>query len=122
MAIYIPNMDSKAFEEICKEKGLQFIYISVQPHGRLVDADKIHFTGEYGGKRVTTKSLIDAMPTVIPAESETKTCYNCFWGGDGEEIDDCGHCWLHNGEADFEQPPKDKGCGEWKPKEGVDPA
>lgn len=42
-----------------------------------------------------------------------KTCCNCFWGGNGEEIDDYGHCWLHNGEADFEQPDKMKGCKEW---------
>ena len=42
--------------------------IPVPDHGRLVDADKIHFTGEYGGIRVATKSLIDAMPTVIPAD------------------------------------------------------
>lgn len=42
-----------------------------------------------------------------------KNCYNCFWGGDGEEIADCGHCWLHNGEPDFVQPDKEKGCDEW---------
>ena len=42
-----------------------------------------------------------------------KNCYTCFWGGDGEEIDDRGHCWMHNGEVDFTQPPKDQGCDEW---------
>lgn len=42
-------------------------------------------------------------------------CYNCFYGGDGEEINDYGHCWLNNGEPDFEQD-KDKGCDEWKPR------
>ena len=47
-----------------------------------------------------------------------KNCYTCFWGGDGEEIDDCGHCWKHNGEVDFEQPPKDQGCDEWTRKDG----
>ena len=38
-AIYIPNMDAKEFDKICAEKGLQFIYTQVQPHGRLIDAD-----------------------------------------------------------------------------------
>ena len=42
-----------------------------------------------------------------------KTCYNCFWGGNGEEVDDYGHCWLHNGEPDFVQPNKQYGCEEW---------
>jgi len=49
-----------------------------------------------------------------------KTCYNCCWGdqGDSEFGDNIsGHCWKHNGEADFEQPPKDFGCEEWM---GVD--
>lgn len=43
----------------------------------------------------------------------SKTCYTCAWGGSGEEINDLGPCWLHNGEVDFHQPPKDQGCDEW---------
>lgn len=42
-AIYIPNMDAKEFEKICVEKGLQFIYTQVQPHGRLIDGDSKTF-------------------------------------------------------------------------------
>lgn len=44
------------------------------------------------------------------------TCYNCYYGGDGEELDDYGHCWKHNGEVDFDQPDKDDGCEEWARK------
>ena len=44
------------------------------------------------------------------------SCYSCFYGGDGEEICDRGHCWLHNGEVEFVQPPKELGCDEWKPR------
>jgi hypothetical protein len=41
-AIYIPNMDAKEFDKICAEKGLQFIYIPVPPHGRLIaEADAV---------------------------------------------------------------------------------
>lgn len=46
-----------------------------------------------------------------------RDCYNCGYGGDGEEVDDCGHCWLHNGEPDFKQPDKKTGCDEWRPME-----
>lgn len=46
-----------------------------------------------------------------------QNCYNCGYGSDGEEVDDHGHCWLHNGEADFEQPDKNLGCDEWKQME-----
>ena len=38
-AIYIPNMDADTFEKICQEKGLQFVYVEVLEHGRLIDAD-----------------------------------------------------------------------------------
>ena len=44
-----------------------------------------------------------------------RTCYSCFWGGDGEEVDDCGHCYKHNVEVDFRHPAKNAGCGEWAP-------
>ena len=42
------------------------------------------------------------------------TCYNCRYGGDGEEIRDYGHCYKHNGEPDFIQPMKNIGCNEWE--------
>lgn len=42
-----------------------------------------------------------------------RNCYNCFFSGDGKEVDDRGHCWLHNGEPDFEHPDKNVGCGLW---------
>lgn len=40
-AIYIPNMDAENFEKICNEKGLQFVYVEVPEHGRLIDADAL---------------------------------------------------------------------------------
>ena len=45
-----------------------------------------------------------------------RNCYTCAYGGDGEEVNDLGHCWLHNGEVDFKQPPKNDGCKEWIPR------
>ena len=42
---------------------------------------------------------------------EKKNCYNCLSGGDGNEVDDRGHCYKHNGEKDFEQPPKEENHG-----------
>jgi len=45
---------------------------------------------------------------------EKKSCYSCHWGGDGKEVNDVGHCWKHNGEPDFIQPPKCEGCDEWE--------
>lgn len=53
----------------------------------------------------------------LPLSCNTHNCYDCKHGGDGEEVGDHGHCWLHNGELDFEQPDKDIGCCEWKQKE-----
>ncbi len=47
---------------------------------------------------------------------EDRNCFTCFYGGDGEEINDLGHCWLHNGDADFKQPDPNAGCHEWQPK------
>ena len=46
----------------------------------------------------------------------THNCYNCLFGGDGEELNDFGYCWKHNGEVDYHQPPRDKGCEEWLEK------
>lgn len=48
-----------------------------------------------------------------------RNCYNCFWGGDGEEFDDNGYCWLHNGDAGYKQPPKNEGCDSWISNEEV---
>ena len=47
-----------------------------------------------------------------------KNCWNFGWCGDGEEINDYGYCWLHNGEAESgnEFIDRDKGCDEWTPK------
>ena len=43
-------------------------------------------------------------------------CYTCKWCGTGEEIDDYGHCWKYNGEADPPNHKVDKtvGCDEWE--------
>ena len=60
-AIYIPNMDAKEFEKICVEKGLQFIYTQVQPHGRLIDADALPYLD------IEWEDIVNA-PTVIEAE------------------------------------------------------
>lgn len=54
----------------------------------------------------------------LPLSSNPNNCYNCGHGGDGEEVADRGHCWLHNGEPDFEQPDRNLGCDEWKQREG----
>lgn len=81
-AIYIPNMDAKEFDKICVEKGLQFIYTQVQPHGRLIDADALRAefqepNEENGGWRNPDEALvhktgvwaaIDTAPTIIPAD------------------------------------------------------
>lgn len=48
---------------------------------------------------------------------EERTCYTCRFGGEEDEEFGTalvGHCWLHNGEADFEQPDKNAGCDEWE--------
>ena len=66
-AIYIPNMDADNFDKICNENGLQFVYVEVPPHGRLIDADDIDsitvILREAGG----AIKRIDA-PTIIPSE------------------------------------------------------
>ena len=52
---------------------------------------------------------------------EAQTCYTCRWGGEEDEEFGAafvGHCWLHNGEVDFEQPDKSAGCPEWVRKVG----
>ena len=83
-AIYIPNMDAKEFDKICVEKGLQFIYTQVQPHGRLIDADEMKESirkqtaflrligGEFAEIAETLEKgflqEIDNAPTIIPAE------------------------------------------------------
>lgn len=65
-AIYIPNMNEDSFQKICNEKGLQFVYVPVPPHGRLIDADGevgVNVTMMPGGK-----CRVDLIaPTIIPA-------------------------------------------------------
>lgn len=72
-AIYIPNMDADNFDKICNEKGLQFVYFEVPPHGRLIDADAIR--ADINEKRPRRSyedawalTVIDAAPTIIEAE------------------------------------------------------
>ena len=77
-AIYIPNMDAEEFDKICVEKGLQFIYTQVQPHGRLIDADAVakmvldsvnqEDAQGFMFTKIICQILKDA-PTIIPAES-----------------------------------------------------
>ena len=45
---------------------------------------------------------------------KSKSCLTCWWMGRGEEINDHGHCWKHNGEPDFDQPPLEEGCDGWE--------
>lgn len=71
MGIYIPNMDAKSFDELCKEKGLQFIYTAVPPHGRVIDADEIkEKCGENAIYADDVYWYMDNAPTIIPAEVE----------------------------------------------------
>lgn len=72
-AIYIPNMDAKEFDKICAEKGLQFIYTPVPPHGDLIDRDALLDTATIHWSQTTNEScfLIDEIeyaPIIIPAE------------------------------------------------------
>lgn len=73
-AIYIPNMDAKEFDKICVEKGLQFIYTQVQPHGDLIDRDALmKGEGRYiisFGKEGIDVAEINRAPTIIPASEE----------------------------------------------------
>lgn len=74
-AIYIPNMDADNFEKICNEKGLQFVYVEVPPHGRLIDADALKASLAFAEKTAdwavpalrAVLMVIDEMPTIIPA-------------------------------------------------------
>ena len=51
---------------------------------------------------------------------ESRNCWTCEYCGDGEEINDYGHCWLNNGEDDdgneFTVIDREKGCDKWTPK------
>lgn len=75
MSVYIPNMDAKEFGELCAEKGLQFIYIDVPPHGRLIDADALTKIIKRDGiasdpfVKIVCDYFKDA-PTIIEAEKE----------------------------------------------------
>ena len=79
MGVYIPNMDAKEFGELCAEKGLQFIYIPVPPHGRLIDADALRKDWLENGENeyiYDTNAFLDSLddaPTVIPASEEDET-------------------------------------------------
>ena len=67
-AIYIPNMDAEEFDKICAKKGLQFIYTPVQPHGRLVDADRLGLAMMDAANADQALAMVDDAPTVIEAE------------------------------------------------------
>lgn len=57
----------------------------------------------------------------VLTEHTGRNCFNCDCGGkEDEEFGSAlvGHCWLHNGEAGFIQPPKETGCESWKSREG----
>ena len=64
-AIYIPNMDAENFKKICDEKGLEFVYIEVPPHGALIDRDDFFATCPelLDGYKTITDDLV-----VIPEE------------------------------------------------------
>jgi hypothetical protein len=74
MGMYIPNMKSEQFYDLCKEHGLEIIAVPVPPHGRLIDADALKSDGFnavvcYTGKMPYeyTAMRIDDAPTIIPA-------------------------------------------------------
>ena len=76
MGMYIPNMKSEQFYNLCKEHGLQIIAVPVPPHGRLVDADKLTkemrlFIKENMLSRDDARELLETIedaPAVIEAE------------------------------------------------------
>ena len=82
-AIYIPNMNADSFQKICDEKGLQFVYVPVPPHGRLIDADALKrsiydYADAIGISNMfyfdeVIQSAFENAPTIIPAEEETCT-------------------------------------------------
>ena len=73
-AIYIPNMNADSFQNICDEKGLQFVYVPVPPHGRLIDADALLSDVRQNSESYFADDFahewVDVAPTVIPASEE----------------------------------------------------
>ena len=68
-AIYIPNMNADNFQKICDEKGLQFVYVPVPQHGRLIDGDKLEEELNFDYAYAAAKICRNA-PTIIPADKE----------------------------------------------------
>jgi len=67
MGMYIPNMKSEQFYDLCKEHGLEIIAVPVPPHGRLIDADAL--VRDNGIKEIPEYyEVVRDAPTIIPAE------------------------------------------------------
>lgn len=76
-----------------------------------------------GIKTVTHWVKLPDLPKPEAKGTEPRNCYNCEYGDDGDSefgLNIAGHCWKHNGEVDFEQPPKMSGCDEWKKRSDND--
>lgn len=82
MAMYISNMKSEQFYDLCKEHGLEIIAVPVPEHGRLGDLDKQDVQIEalierhlHGYTKSTwdficeLRDILKHNPTVIPKES-----------------------------------------------------
>ena len=79
MGMYIPNMNSEQFYELCKERGLEIIAVPAPPQGRLIEESKVldivsdwcpdddGSVGKDGDLREMLDE-IEALPTIIPAE------------------------------------------------------
>lgn len=67
MGMYIPNMKSEQFYDLCKEHGLEIIAVPVPPHGRLIDADALHIPHDICDGEEAMEFIREA-PTIIPAE------------------------------------------------------
>ena len=72
MGMYIPNMKSEQFYDLCKEHGLEIIAVPVPPHGRLGDLDKLadNMCSATAGMehRAIIMHEIRRAPTVLEAE------------------------------------------------------
>lgn len=91
MGMYIPNMKSEQFYDLCKEHGLEIVAVPVPPHGRLIDADalmhefdKAQRTMQQHGQEYScsfmsssqeistewycVEDMAENAPTIIPAE------------------------------------------------------
>ena len=65
--IYIPNLSEDKFNQICKSAGLEFVYVAVPDHGRLVDGDKLYAKCD-DPYWCVWRSEIEDEPMVIPAD------------------------------------------------------